>query len=133
MYVALAVGFAAGCTSSQPLNSVERAQPTAHPNAVEYRQVITDSDISGIAEVLGVNQSTVGDLLKVQVSVFNGTSAEGTFDYKFEWYDSNGILLDTPTSIWRPQTIEANEEVLLVAVSPTPDAKDFKLKLQASQ
>ncbi|HUB27670.1 MAG TPA: YcfL family protein [Tepidisphaeraceae bacterium] len=123
-----------GCeTTSPPINSVENAQKSGQVTVVPDRRIITDSAISGIAEVLGVNETTVNGLKKIQVRVFNGSSAEGEFFYKFEWFDSTGMLVDTPTSIWRPQTIEANEEISLISISPNPNANDFRLKLQANE
>jgi uncharacterized protein YcfL len=129
-----ALALALGCeTTSPPINSVENAQKSGQVTVVPDRRITTDSAISGIAEILGVNESTVGGLKRIQVRVFNGSSAEGEFFYKFEWFDSTGTIVDTPTSIWRPQTIEANEEISLISISPNPNANDFRLKLQANQ
>ena len=50
-----------------------------------------------------------------------------------DWYDPQGMLIDTPLSTWQSQTIEGRETVTLSAIAPTPTAKDFKLKLQQSK
>src|SRR5271169_839739 len=94
---------AVGCTP--PINSVERAHPEGQPHPVADKRIITDSAISSIAQIIGVNESTVsGDLAKIQVTVFNSTSSAGTFNYKFEWYDADGMLVDSPMSIWKQQS-----------------------------
>jgi uncharacterized protein YcfL len=129
----IALIFAAvGC--STPVNSVERAQPFGHPKPVADRRIITNSAISDIAEVVAVNESVVSaNLIKVEIRVYNPGLYEATFNYKFEWFDAHGMIVDSPMSIWQPKTIEANEEISLIAVAPNPNAKDFRLKLQASQ
>jgi len=98
-------GFLFGCSeSSPPVNSVEAAQSEAHPTVIQDKRILTDSAISGIAEILGVNESYVGDLKKIQVRVFNGTKVESEFFYKFEWFDTDGNVVESPMSIWKAKT-----------------------------
>ena len=119
-----------GCTP--PVNSVERAQPIARPTVIADRRVLADSGLASATQVVGVNQAMSGDLLKIQVSLFNSTGSRANFNYKFEWFDGNGMIVDSPMSIWTPQSIEAAETLELTSVAPNPRAKDFRLKLQES-
>ncbi len=120
--------FLSACTN---VNTVERAQPLATPNYVDDKRVITDTSLAATVKVLSVNQSVVSDnLLKVQVMVTNTRSSARTFNYKFEWYDQNGMLVQSPTSVWKSMRIQPKETTAISAVGPNPTAVDFVLKLQ---
>jgi uncharacterized protein YcfL len=128
--VVLAAFAAMGC---QSVNTVERAQPEGQPQVVQDHRIITDLDLNSRVQPVGVNESIVsGDLTKIQVNVYNPSSYETRFYYKFEWYDNQEMYVDTPMSIWTDRTIEPGEQMSLVGVAPNPLAKDFKLKIQFS-
>ena len=118
---------AVGCTN---VNSVQRAQPLGQQQVVNDKRVEPDSDVSSFAQVMGVNESAVGDLTKIQVRVFNNKRKMKQFNYKFEWFDLQGMSVDSPMSIWKAVTIQAQEEISLIAIAPNPRAKDFRLKMQ---
>lgn len=117
----------AACTT---VNSVERAQPVAQRQIVSDKRVLTDPSLSSSASIVGVNESTTADgLLKVQVELFNRTRSLKHFSYRFEWFDQNGMLVNTPGSIAVPRQIEGQESLFISAVAPTPAVKDFRVKL----
>ena len=117
----------AACTT---VNTVERAEPVNPRQMIDDKRVTTDVGLGRRVKVLGVNDSTgPGGLLKVQVEVENTTRSLQHFNYKFEWFDENGNVLNTATSAYVPRQIEGKETVFLTATAPTPAAKDFRLKL----
>ncbi|MEX0777958.1 MAG: YcfL family protein [Phycisphaeraceae bacterium] len=129
--LALATLLAVGCST---VNTTERAETVGQANVIRDRRVITDSALHDYARVVQVNTSDLpGDILKVQVLLQNDTSFEQRIIYKFEWYDLTGMLVDTPLSTWRNLTLQGKESRNIVGVAPTPQAKDFKLKLQESE
>ena len=116
------------------INSTERATPTAHPNVVPDQRVVTDSSLARHARVTGVTQATLpGDMLKVQVTLQNTTSFTQRVIYLFEWYNGAGMLVATHMSVWQSLTLQGRESVTVTGVAPTPQAKDFKLKLKESE
>ena len=122
----------AGC-SSGTVNTDVRANPTAHPQVIQDMRIITDPGLNSVCQIVGVYKTTVSsDLLKIQVDVYNSQTEPAQFNYKFEWIDQDGIIVDTPLSIWKTQTIQGGEVISLTAVSPNPRATDFRLKLQAA-
>ncbi|NUN22891.1 MAG: YcfL family protein, partial [Candidatus Jettenia caeni] len=50
------------------------------------------------------------------------------FSYNFEWFDMNGMLINSPASVWIPRHIEGREALTITAVAPTTMAKDFRVK-----
>lgn len=128
------IGFAAillavvGC-SSTTVNSVENAQKTGQRQMVTDQRVITDSSLARSVSIVGVNQSmTPGGLLKVQVELLNRTRSLQRFSYRFEWFDANGMQVNSVVSTSVPDQIEGGEDKFISCVAPTPECKDFRVK-----
>lgn len=123
--VAALLALLAGCTT---VNTVERAQPIAQKQMVSDKRVTTDHSLSRKVRIVGVNESTAGDHLKIQIEVQNATRSLQSFSYRIEWYDDSAMLISTPTGIYIPKQIEGRESMFITAVAPTPKAKDFRIK-----
>lgn len=124
------VAFLTGCSTTN-VNSVQRADSLAAPNMISDKRVVTDASLAGKVRVLGVNEGRVsGDHLKIQVRVENNRSKTVMFRYRVEWVDANGMMLPTPTDLWKPFTLQGREQAAIEAVAVSPKAVDFVLKLQ---
>jgi len=130
----VAIGFSAGlltvsgCKTS--MNSVENAQKSGHREMVSDSRVISDGSLNKKVSVVGVNQTmTPGGLLKVQVELLNRTRSYQAFNYRFEWFDANGMQMNSLSPAVIGSTIEGKESKFISAVAPTPMCKDFRLKL----
>ena len=130
--VALAL---AGCESPSSVNTVQNAERTGHPNFIHDQRIITDRPFSRRIPVVAVNTSmTPGDLLKVQVELFNATGTIQRYNYSFEWFDVNGMRVDNSLSVALvPDQINAGESKFISAVAPSTACRDFRLKLLQAQ
>ncbi len=119
--------FIAACSS---VNTVENADFGSSAKMVSDKRIITDSGLDDIAFVAGVNEArTPSGLLKIQVELVNRTEATRNFNYCFEWFDGDGMLISSPEPIWLTSSIDAGESKYVSAVAPSAKAKDFRLKL----
>ena len=85
-------------------------------------------------EVISVNQATAnGDLLKIQVNLKNLSAKEMNLNYKVEWMDEAGIVINDSSAVWMPLYVRGAENVAVQSVSTTPRAKNFWLKLQKAK
>lgn len=126
-----ALAFLAGC---QTVNTVESASQLGTPNYVTDKRVITDSSLNSAVRILSVNDATVsGNLRRVQVMVKNTTNSDKRFNYRWDWYDTEGMQVQTPGMGWRTENIKPQETRALSATAPSPKAVDFKLNLQEPQ
>jgi len=126
IFALAAMGLAA-CSS---MNTVENADKAGVKQMVNDKRVTTDSGLSDVAYVAGINETkTVSGLRKVQVELVNRTDAVRNVNYCFEWYDSTGMLINAPAPIWITIAIDAGESKFISSIGPTPDASDFRLKL----
>ncbi|WP_404424927.1 DUF1425 domain-containing protein [Nibricoccus sp. IMCC34717] len=126
----LAVLLGAGC-ATQNVNTVSRANEQAAPNFIADKRVVTDASLAGKVRILAVNEGKVsGDHLKIQVRIENNKSKTVMFRYRVEWVDANGMMLPTPTDLWKPFTLQGREQSVIEAVAVSPKAVDFVLKIQ---
>lgn len=118
-----------GCGT--PLNTTERAQPTASPAMVEDKRIVTDSKLDFRARIMGVSESlTPGESLKVQVEIQNNSRHRRRVQYRFEWFDPNGMEVSSPaTRGYVPVQLEGKESKFISGVAPHPTCRDFRLKL----
>jgi len=126
----LACAAVFGLTACRSVNTVEPAERVNPPRTINDKRVITDPSLQRRVAVVAVNESEgPGGHLRVQVEVMNTTRRYRTFNYKFEWFDADGILIETPTTGYRSSQLEGGERRMLVSVAPTAEAKDFRLQL----
>lgn len=124
--LALTLVLLTACSTT--LNTVERSEPVGQRQMVNDKRIITDAGLNRAVRIVGVNE-TPGDFLKVQIELQNTTRSLKSFNYRFEWFDANGMQVNSPTSIYIPRQIEGKESLFISATAPTPSAKDFRVKL----
>jgi len=118
----------AGCHN--PINSVENAQKSGQRTMIADQRVVNDSGLGKSVSVVGINTAmTPGGVLKVQVELLNRTRSLHRFNYRFEWFDANGMQLNNVMSAVMADQIEGGESKFISAIAPTPNCKDFRLKL----
>jgi uncharacterized protein YcfL len=127
-----AVVAVAGCAKTE--NTYERNKPTYQVNQVDAAKIDTDPVLSTKAQFVQARQGIEQDnLLHVSVEFVNRDAWGGDINYKFEWFDDQGMPVETPTTGWLPKHIEAQEHFTLDAIAPNPKCKDFRLKVQRSK
>lgn len=118
-----------GCRSAT--GTVERAQPIGTPQGVEDKRVMPDMSLRGKIAIIQVNEGIVsGDLTKAQVIIRNRKSSSITINYAWDWYDTNGMLVPSYASAYKPLRLAGDEQKALSTIAPKPTAVDFVLKLQ---
>ncbi|MBM3875516.1 MAG: DUF1425 domain-containing protein [Verrucomicrobia bacterium] len=128
LLAAFAVLVLAGCRSTG-VNTVERAQTVGERHLVSDKRVITDRSLNRAVRIIGLSEGATPDgFIKVQVEVHNTGPWKKSFSYKVEWFDANGVLVDTPASTSITRQIEGGEALFLTAVAPNATAKDFRFK-----
>jgi uncharacterized protein YcfL len=116
-----------GCKTS--VNSVENAQKTGQRQMISDQRVITDRNLAKKVSIVGVNQvMTPGGFLKVQIELLNLTRSPQRFSYRFEWFDANGMLLNSAAAPTFPDQIDGGEDKFISGQAPTPSCKDFRVK-----
>jgi len=71
--------------------------------------------------------------LQVQVSGRNESAFKKVFDYRTEWMDANGIIIDSIMSKWMTVSVPANSEFSFKAISPSPNAADYRINTRVAK
>lgn len=125
--------LAIGC-AGQSVNSVEGAQRQGTPAVVADQRVQTDGSLGRKLGIVEVREATVSDdLRKVQVELVNKTRKTLSFNYRFDWYDVEGMAVDSPLSIWKSRQVQGGERFSIAGVAPSYKAVDFRVKLLESK
>lgn len=110
-------GFAFGC----PIGDAK----ISSMNDLVKAKTLKEGGKSPDVEIEEIRCTTTGDLLKVDVVVFNDESDEERVMYKFRWIDAEGMrAADEET--WKPKLLYGNSRETITTVAPTPKARDFK-------
>ena len=131
-----------GCQDT--VNSIEAQDKTMKMNMVQDSRYVTDSFLKDRLRLVGVNTSeTAEGLMRVQLTAVNvrtGVLAQAwsslnndnpyRIQYKFTWFDLNGMAVDSIFSTWQERRIIPGETVQFQSVAPRKDCKDFRIELK---
>jgi len=72
----------------------------------------------------------VGNLLKAQVEIKNGSGSALSFQYKFKWLDKSGFEVAIDGRPWQPLTITPHESKVVQGIAPNASVNSFKILVQ---
>ena len=120
-----------GCGAT--MNTIEPADTVAQRQMISDKRLITDTGLHRHVQPIGINTATgPGGFLKIQIELQNVTGSMRKFTYRIEWFDENGMIINTPTAAAIPRMIEGGETLSITATAPTDRAKDFRIKFLQS-
>jgi uncharacterized protein YcfL len=66
------------------------------------------------------------------VKLSNKTSIDQTIQYRFYWYDEQGLEVNTKQAPWRRAILRGDETITLSEVSVNPNGKEFRVQLRGA-
>ncbi len=92
------------------------------PSALD--KIENQGDIAPL-EVRNVLMAAQGDVIRINVEVFNSSSEAQNFQYRVRWVNADGFQIwdDEP---WKTEIIYGKERRMITAIAPTPKAADFR-------
>ncbi len=137
----------AGTGCQNTVNRVENADKTMTPNVVNDKRFVTDGFLADRLQLTGINTATTPDgLLRVQITAVNvrigffsqmwsGLTGENPYriQYRFTWFDKDGMAVDSIVSTWKEMTVIPGEEVQIQSIAPSRDCKDFSISLKEAE
>ena len=113
-------GFAFGC----PIGDAKISSMGDLVKAKTAKEGSKSPDV----EIEEIRCTTTGDLLKIDVVVYNDESDEERLQYKFRWMDAEGMRAADEES-WKPELLYGNSRKTVTTIAPNPKARDFKFIL----
>ena len=92
--------------------------------------VYNSSSLSRKVAIEEMTSSKAGDMLLAQVTMRSKAGETLSFQYKFEWFDLNGLALNAASATWKPLIIYGKESKTIQGLAPDPRGRDYKLLLR---
>lgn len=71
-----------------------------------------------------------GNFTQVQVAVRNDDTVDFSFQYRFTWFDKDGLEIQETAPVWHPASVYGKGEVTLEGVSENKEAVSFRLVIR---
>jgi hypothetical protein len=65
--------------------------------------------------------------MEIQVTGYNRAIYTKRFDYKVEWLDKNGVVIDAKAGVWRPVSAKSRTTFSFKNVAPSKEAVNFRM------
>lgn len=88
------------------------------------------SGLKGEVEILSITSVRSGDLMMAQVSLRSRAKETLALQYSIEWFDLNGISLNTSAMTWKPLLIYGKDIKNIQGLAPDVRGRQFKLNLR---
>jgi len=92
--------------------------------------VYNSSNLSRKVAIEEMTSSKAGDMLLAQVTMRSKAGNTLNLQYKFEWFDLNGLALNAASATWKPLIIYGKESKTIQGLAPDPRGRDYKLLLR---
>ena len=115
-----------GCGTSGIVGSL-KVQPNSQ---IESRIIINNPFLASRLKIKDLRATFSGDLLVAHIAVTSTHNSALDVQYKFRWYDSQGLEVGPDALPWQPLIIYGGENKSLQAVAPNPSIKEFKIEIR---
>ena len=116
-----ALSFLVGCISITSGIVVEKGKMTIHNQRMAAHMELTHH----------LRRDTVTEFSHIQAVLHNTDYGDIQFQYRFEWYDKDGMLLEETAPVWHTARIHGKDRKVLETVSENRLAADFRLVIRA--
>ena len=123
-----------GCSTTA---GVEADGKTAWNNEgareLSKKVVYESSSLAGDLKVVDIQSVLAGNMMRAQATLKSKDGDTLSFQYRFDWYDANGMEINSGAGSWKPLLITGRETKTVQSVAPDPRAKEFKLKIREAE
>ena len=125
--------LACGCTKQQQdprINLQEGvASDTLGSNIVTKPVAHAFSALIGerIQVTRAVTRKNDAGFLQLQVEGYNNSYNVERFQYKVEWLDVDGLVIDSKTNVWLPTSAAGKSTFNIMATAPNAEAVNFRM------
>ena len=92
--------------------------------------VIGNSMLANRLEIQKAMITEVNGLMKAGVPVTSKTSSDMRLQYRFYWYDAQGLEVSGTNSPWRHFVLHGKDSVTLQAVANNPKATQYRINIR---
>lgn len=129
------------CGCMDTVNTTENTEKSMQRDFVRTKRVVTDGYLDKRLQVVRTDSTILPDgLMQAQVSL--KSTRTGFWDwltkgdspykiaYRFTWFDSGGMEVDTATNTWLEKDVLPGDMVYISSVAPNERCRDFVLRIR---
>lgn len=118
-----------GC-ANQNVNVAGPADREATPDVEAIERIVLNPPLDRRVRIGSVYEGEADGLRRIQANVANVSDGRTFFQYRYDWFDADGFVIEGPASAWTRQSILAGQRVSLTGIAPTPEAVDWRLTIR---
>jgi len=130
VFVLVGVGALSGCAATSGISGSAAVVKGPEGYMQESRVMVDNDSLARAIKITDLKSTFAGDLLKANVMLHSKRTDTLALQYKFRWYNSQGIEIEPESSPWQPIIIYGRETKSVQAVAPNPSAKEFKIEIR---
>ena len=92
--------------------------------------IVNNPKVARGLQIVDIATQFAGNLLIADVTLVSKYSDTEQYQYKFAWFDSDGIEIDSEANVWTPFIMYGNETKTFRGAGPNPSAKQFKINIR---
>lgn len=96
------------------------------------RVLIGDNVLAGRLHIEDISAGSVNGHTRGVVRLVSKYSGDQHLQYRFYWYDAQGLEVNTQLGPWKQIIIRGEETVSLSEVSVNPDGTQFRVQIRAA-
>ena len=128
--LALAGALSMGGCATNTTGTMVSARVESQSGTIETRIVRNNFWLSGSIKIEDLRASFAGDMLTANAVVTSMRSKTLELQYKFRWYNAQGVEVAPDGAPWQPLMIYGRETKSLQAVAPDPGVREFKIEIR---
>ncbi|SJL82865.1 YcfL family protein [Vibrio palustris] len=94
------------------------------------RVIFGQSALDDAFKVTDIATVKVHSHMRGSVTLVNQTTHDQSVQYRFYWYDRQGLEVNIQPSAWKQQIVHGGEKVSLSEVSISPQGQQFRLQIR---
>ena len=95
------------------------------------KMVVYNQRLASHMTLYHLRRDTTTGFVHVQAVLHNADFGDIQFQYRFEWYDKDGMLIEETSPMWHTALVHGKDRKVLDAVSESKQASDFRLVIRA--
>ena len=92
--------------------------------------IVNNPKVARGLQIVDIATQFVGNMLQADVTLVSKYSDTESYQYKYAWFDIDGIEIDSEANAWTPFIMYGNETKTFRGAAPNPSAKQFKINIR---
>jgi uncharacterized protein YcfL len=122
-----------GCNNKQQDSRISLQEGVASDTLAS--NIVTKPVLHAFSALIGerievtnaVMRRNAGGFMELQIEGHNDSYNTVRFQYKIEWVDADGVVLDTKASVWKPMSAVGKSDFHITDAATRTQAVDFRM------